>query len=120
MVRGAHAPARNLVTRVVAWRCALRKDPGGIADSVLAFRDGVELLHASVDRLGEGLVLLHRWRVEYPHPSLAVGTQYALDGRISVCLHISVCLRPPGCVAAWGRRCGEGRSLQVYGVIFTC
>jgi hypothetical protein len=102
---------------LVAGLAALRRD-GGIAERA-AFSDGVEPLHVVVDRLGEGLVLLHRGRVKYPDARLLVGTQRPFDER-----------RPPSRVgaAAFGRRRGGGfaasgcryccgRSLQVYGVV---
>ena len=62
---------------------------GGIAEGA-GWGDGEEPLHVLVDGLGEGLVLLHRRRVQYPHtwgatvrgtyptPEAGTRTQYVL------------------------------------------
>ena len=96
------------------WGAALRR-VGGIAEGA-GWGDGEEPLHVLVDGLGEGLVLLHRRRVQYPHTGLLVGAQRPFDERrpASRVGAAAFARRRRGGPAAFGCRAGAGDPLQVY------
>ena len=104
---------------------ALRR-VGGIAEGA-GLGDGEEPLHVLVDGLGEGLVLLHRRRVQYPHTGLLVGAQRPFDERRPASRVGAAAFARRRGPAAFGCRAGAGGdplqvdggmvALQVYGVV---